>query len=174
MQKLRQEFFASGGGRKVHYFAKMALKGFLVFSLLAFQAASHGDGPKATDKVLFDIEIGGVPIGTVVIGVFGKTVPITAKNVTELAKTLGMGSKFHRVIMDSMIQGGNRAGGCAIDGKKFADENYKLQHFGAGWLSTANGGKDTNGSQFFITTKKTPWLDGKHVVFGKVISVSLA
>ena len=148
----------------------MALKGFLVFSLLAFQAASHGDGPKATDKVLFDIEIGGVPIGTVVIGVFGKTVPITAKNVTELAKTLGMGSKFHRVIMDSMIQGGNRAGGCAIDGKKFADENYKLQHFGAGWLSTANGGKDTNGSQFFITTKKTPWLDGKCVVVGKVLS----
>ncbi|CAE6248065.1 unnamed protein product [Arabidopsis arenosa] len=124
----------------------------LLGTLSAIQAKKSKENVKEiTHKVYFDVEIDGKAAGRIVMGLFGKTVPKTVENFRALCT-------------------GEKGIGESIYGETFADENFKLKHTGPGFLSMANAGQDTNGSQFFITTVTTSWLDGRHVVFGKVVT----
>ena len=140
----------------------------------------------STSKVFIEVAIGGSPAGRMVFDLFGEDVPKTCENFRCLCtgeKGVGVsgqqlhlkGSKFHRIIPQFMCQGGDitngdGTGGESIYGRTFDDENFSIDHSSVGQLSMANSGPNTNGSQFFICLDDTPWLNGKHVVFGKVVS----
>lgn len=131
-----------------------------------------------TEQVYLTIEIDGKEAGKIVIGLFGEIVPKTVRNFVELATHKHgfgyRGSSFHRVDKYYYIHGGGfehngTTEGTSIYGKSFPDENFEIKHYGKGWVSMASAGKDGNGSQFFIVTRKLHLFDGQYVVFGKIL-----
>ena len=166
------------------------MKLFALLTLVALQVSQEtpkeAADAKVGRKVSMSISIDGKPATTpIIIGLFDEDCRKTTNNFFELCTDRSRADKkgnnagyvncpFHRIIPGFMIQGGdytNRdgTGGESIYGNKFDDENFTVKH-ATGVLSMANAGKNTNGSQFFITTAETAWLDGKHTVFGRIVS----
>lgn len=165
--------------KRVHRIVQLMVAGcgfvLFIFLFYSFMASE----PQVTKSVFLDIEIDGHPAGQIVIGLFGKVTPKTAKRFLQTAdgkaKYSYQGTNFSRAIENFNIQGGEIISQrqdfeTVAYGKEFDDENFKINHF-KGAVSMANKGrKNSNGSEFFILTRNSaPWLDGKHVVFGKVL-----
>uniref|UniRef100_A0A7N0U7R9 Peptidyl-prolyl cis-trans isomerase n=1 Tax=Kalanchoe fedtschenkoi TaxID=63787 RepID=A0A7N0U7R9_KALFE len=142
------------------------------------------EDPEITHRVFLDVDIDGQRLGRIVIGLYGKVVPLTVENFRALCTEKGIGVKgkrlhykgtpFHRIVSGFVVQGGDvvngdGTGSDCIYGDTFRDENFRIKHSHAGVVSMVNSGPNSNNSQFFITTIKTWWLDGEHVAFGKVI-----
>ncbi|CAH1797589.1 unnamed protein product [Owenia fusiformis] len=159
-----------------------------VATLLSLVGLAYCGKYTVTEEAYFDVEVqdmdgpGEDYNGRFVVALFGDTAPMTTLNFKSIVEgykrgkeTLWYkGTNIHRIVPDFVIQMGDitvgdGTGGRSIFGEKFNDEDFVLSHRAPGWLAMANHGKDTNASQFYILLNKARWLDGKHVVFGKVV-----